>query len=118
MNLDKDILYKGNKVYSPDTCCIVPKNINTLFTNGRENRGELPLGVYKEEENGNIRYRACMSANGNRIKLGTFKTSKGAFRKYQKYKEQYIKDTAEKYKDKIPYSVYEAMMNWEIEITD
>ena len=35
-----------------------------------------------------------------------------------RYKEQYIKDTAKRYKDKIPYSVYEAMMNWKVEITD
>ncbi len=118
LNLDKDILYKGNKIYGPDNCCIVPSNINTLFLRSDEIRGELPMGVYKEGENGNIRYRACMSVDGNRIKLGAFKTPEEAFQKYKEYKEQYIKDTAEKYKDKIPYSVYEAMMNWKIEITD
>ena len=118
LNLDKDILYKGNKMYSPDTCCIVPRSINTLFTNGRDKRGELPLGVYKETKSGNICYRACMAVNSKSVKLGTFKTPEEAFQKYKEYKEQYIKETAEKYKDKIPYSVYEAMMNWKIEITD
>lgn len=29
--LDKDILFKGNKVYSPETCCFVPSEINILF---------------------------------------------------------------------------------------
>lgn len=56
---------------------------------------------------------ACASIN-----LGTFKIPEEAFYKYKEYKERYIKETAEKYKDKIPYSVYEAMMNWQIEITD
>lgn len=118
LNLDKDILYKGNKIYSPDTCCLVPGFINTLFTNGKANRGEFPLGVYKEEKDGKICYRACMAVNGKNIKLGTFKTPEEAFQKYKEYKEQYIKDIAKRYKDKIPYSVYEAMMNWKIEITD
>lgn len=118
LNLDKDILYKGNKKYGPENCCLVPGFINTLFTNGKANRGELPLGVYKEEKGGNICYRACMAVNGKNIKLGTFKTPEEAFQKYKEYKEQYIKDTAKRYKNKIPYSVYEAMMNWKIEITD
>lgn len=101
-----------------DTCCLVPGFINTLFTNRKANRGELPLGVYKEEKNGKTCYRAGMEVNGQSIKLGTFKTPEEAFQKYKEYKEQYIKDTAKRYKDKIPYSVYEAMMNWKVEITD
>ena len=97
---------------------MVPGFINTLFTNRKANRGELPLGVYKEEKNGRTCYRACMAVSSKNIKLGTFKTPEEAFQKYKEYKEQYIKDTAKRYKDKIPYSVYEAMMNWKIEITD
>lgn len=120
LNLDKDILVKGNKEYGPDNCCIVPEFINTLFTNGKANRGKYPLGVHAEKSNacGIVYYRAAFMANQRNIKLGTFKTPEEAFQKYKEYKEQYIKDTAKRYKDKIPYSVYEAMMNWKIEITD
>ena len=53
----------------------------------------------------------------NGIGIGVWRTEE-AFQKYKEYKEQYIKDTAKRYKDKIPYSVYEAMMNWKVEITD
>ena len=43
--LDKDILIKGNKIYSPDTCCFVPSEINNLFVGCNKSRGSLPIGV-------------------------------------------------------------------------
>lgn len=46
--LDKDILYKGNKIYSPETCCFVPQKINCLLVKNDINRGEYPIGVVKE----------------------------------------------------------------------
>lgn len=114
--MDKDILIKGNKVYSPETVCFVPKIINSLFTNGRENRGDYPLGVYYDKEK--KKYVANMSFGGKNIKLGTFATVEGAFNKYKVYKEELIKKIAEQYKGKIEDKIYQAMMNWKIEITD
>ena len=46
--LDKDILVKGNKIYSPDTCCFVPKEVNTVFTKRQSKRGDYPIGVIKK----------------------------------------------------------------------
>jgi hypothetical protein len=43
--LDKDILVKGNKIYSSETCVFVPSFINNLFLDSRGIRGEYPLGV-------------------------------------------------------------------------
>ncbi|HFD2033567.1 TPA: hypothetical protein ACF2DD_002144 [Clostridium perfringens] len=45
MHLDKDILNKGNKVYSPETCVFVPQSINSLFIKSDKTRGDLPIGV-------------------------------------------------------------------------
>jgi hypothetical protein len=62
LDLDKDILFKGNKVYSPETCCFVPHAINTLFLNSKKSRGDLPVGVsYSERDQ---KYRAEMSFMG------------------------------------------------------
>lgn len=43
--LDKDILCKGNKVYSPDFCVFVPALINSFIIANDANRGEFPVGV-------------------------------------------------------------------------
>ena len=45
MCLDKDILFKGNKIYSPDTCIFVPETINKLFIKNDKNRGESVIGA-------------------------------------------------------------------------
>ena len=116
LDLDKDILFKGNKVYSPETCCFVPHAINTLFLNGKKNRGDLPIGVHFDKSKG--KYRAEMSFMGEPIKLGWFDTAESAFARYKEYKEDFIKDMAEQYRDEIPNKVYEAMMGWKIEIDD
>ena len=116
LDLDKDILFKGNKVYSPETCCFVPHAINTLFLNCKKNRGDLPLGVHFDKSKG--KYRAEMSFMGEPIKLGTFDTAESAFARYKEYKEDFIQDMAEQYRDEIPNKVYEAMLEWKIEIDD
>ena len=116
LDLDKDILFKGNKVYSPETVAFVPHVINTLFLGCKSSRGDLPIGVSYEVEKG--KYRAAMSFMGRQIKLGTFDTAEDAFARYKEYKEDFIQDMAEQYREKIPYKVYEAMLGWRIEIDD
>lgn len=116
MDLDKDILFKGNKEYSSATVGIVPHCINTLFINGKKKRGDYPLGIWYEKECN--KYRAAMSYHGIQIKIGKFKTVEEAFARYKTYKEGFIKDIAEQYKGKIPDNVYQAMINWKIEIDD
>lgn len=116
LDLDKDILFKGNTIYSPETCCLVPHEINTLFTNGKANRGDLPLGVYFDKDKN--KHRACMAFMGKSIKLDTLDTAEDAFARYKEYKEDFIEDMAELYKGKIPDKVYQAMLNWKIEVTD
>lgn len=116
LDLDKDILFKGNKEYSPATVAFVPHEINTLFLTGKRSRGDLPIGVYYDKERN--KYRADMSFMGKTIKLGRFDTAEDAFARYKEYKEDFIKDMAEQYKDEIPDKVYQAMLKWTIEITD
>ena len=116
MDLDKDILFKGNKEYSPVTCCIVPHSINTLFLTGKRRRGNLPLGVYYDKDK--RKYLASMSYQGIPAKIGTFDTIDDAFARYKVYKEDFIKSIAEQYREMIPDKVYQAMLNWKIKVGD
>ena len=114
--LDKDILVKGNRIYSPETCCFVPNEINVIFTNGYIRRGEYPKGVsYKPKIN---KYIAQYQKDGVVTHIGTFKTVDEAFQAYKEAKEKYIKEKADKWKDQIDPKVYEAMFNYQVEITD
>lgn len=117
-DVDKDILVKGNKAYSPDTCCLVPNNVNKLFTKCDAARGSLPIGVCKRE---NGFYAYCQNPFTNkREHLGIYQTSKEAFQAYKQRKEFIIKQVAqEEYNiGNITKQCYEAMMNYEVDITD
>ena len=116
--LDKDILVKGNKLYSPNTCCLVPQNVNNLFVNQNTIRGNLPIGVCKHKEKFQSWCRNLIT--GKKCFLGTYNTPEEAFQAYKQAKESYIKQVAqEEYnKGNITKKCYEAMMNYEVEITD
>ena len=114
MTLDKDILCKGNKVYSAETCIFVPQFINSLFTKSNKIRGEYPIGVYKQGD----KFKAQLNKGKDNQHLGTFNTAIEAFQAYKQAKETYVKELAEEYKGKIPCKLYEAMIAYEVEIDD
>lgn len=112
--LDKDILQKRNRIYSPETCCFVPREINLLFIKSDKVRGKYPIGVRKSGDF----YQANMAKNGTEEYLGTFRDPKKAFECYKIEKEKYIKEVADKWRGKITEQVYEAMINYKVEIID
>ena len=115
-HLDKDILSKGNKVYSEDTCCFVPQEINSLLVRSNATRGKYPLGVSYLTRLG--MFEASVSLGGRNKRIGRFYNAQEAFYAYKEVKESYIKEVANKWKDRIDPRAYEALMSWNIEITD
>ena len=113
-HLDKDILIKGNKIYSPETCCFVPQEVNILFIKNSKRREGLPIGVYKQKNS----FVAHLSKGKEQIYLGSFSTIEECFQAYKIAKEEYIKEMADKWKPLIHLKVYEAMYNYKVEITD
>ena len=118
--LDKDILIKNNKVYSPDTCVFAPNFINKLFIKRQNVRGELPIGVCYNKTNKKYQSGLRVFKNGKSTSkhLGYFDTADEAFEVYKQAKEEYIKEVADEYKDKIPAKLYEAMYSYKVDIDD
>lgn len=116
--LDKDILIKGNKLYSPETCLLVPLNVNTLFVKRDSLRGKYPVGVFFE----NGKYRAtCSDPFLNTMKtIGYYQTLDEAFISYKNYKENIIKQVANiEFTNKtITKKCRDAMLEYKVEIGD
>lgn len=122
MHLDKDILYKGNKIYSPQTCVFVPNNINVLFCKRNKLRGKCVIGVYWDVEKSKfVATCSVFEKERNKAKhkfIGRYNSEVEAFMAYKQFKENHIKQVADEYKDLIPKELYNAMYEYEVEIND
>lgn len=108
---------KGSRVYSEETCCFVPHEVNNLLN--KQAYGEsrdLPVGVCYDK--GRKKFVAKLSMKSITKNLGRFETCEEAFQVYKQAKEAYIKEVAELYKDQIDIRVYEALTKYEVDIND
>jgi len=117
LDIDKDIIVRGNKLYSPDTCVLVPHGINCIFRKRTHPKFNHPVGVVIDRKTGKYRARC---RDGKLILWGTIfhNTPHEAFVEYKELKESLIKKHAELYKPLIPKVVYEAMINYQVSIYD
>lgn len=110
LHIDKDILIPGNRIYSPDTCLLVPQRINMLFVHKSNNNG-LPNGISKTKAN---KYSASYCGKS----LGTFSTLEEAYSIYAENKENAIKMIADEYKSTIPQKVYNALYKYKVKMSN
>lgn len=82
--LDKDLLVIGNKVYGPNTCCFVTRQINNFLTERGKSRGLWPLGVSLHRASG--KYLAQVQSLGKATNLGKFDTPEEAHLAWKKAK--------------------------------
>lgn len=114
--VDKDILVHGNKIYSPNTCTLVTREINNTFITKGSFVNGLPVGVrYDKERN---KYSANCNIGKSNVKfIGRYYSISEAFNNYKSYKEKIIKNMANNYKNKynnFPDKLYNSMINWEV----
>jgi hypothetical protein len=114
-HLDKDILCKDCKIYSPETCCFVPRAINIALTKRDKSRGKYLIGATYSKTG---KFVAMMNRNGKICYLGTFDSELEAHNKYKMEKEKYIIQLANRFKEEIKYKTYQALINYKVEITD
>lgn len=107
--LDKDLISKGNKVYSPEKCCFIPLHINTAITGMKHNNTSGYAGV---SETSVGTYGAEVTINSVHVHLGTYNSKESAAFVYRSIKEAYVRSLAEVYKDSLAENTYSALKIW------
>ncbi len=87
--INKNIIYKNNKHYAPNTCLFVPRYLNTLFTFPNTKK-VLPIGVY--ESKNKQWYIARITKYEKTYTIGKYKNAMLALKAYNKEKIKYIEE--------------------------
>lgn len=108
--LDKDILCAGNRIYSPETCCFVPNEINILVRKAYDNK-DLPTGVFLSRED-------VFCASYKNHYLGVFNKVEDAYNAYCECKEEDVKKRSQEYYNKglITKKVYDALQKYKVKL--
>lgn len=113
-HLDKDLLAKGNKLYSRETCCFIPSQINAFLTKRKANRGEYPIGVCAARK----KFQAQMNRHGKLVSLGFFNTVDEAFLAYKIAKENLARELAESFRGQLSAEAYDALCRYAVDKQD
>lgn len=106
-HLDKDILSNETKIYSPETCCFIPQEINNLFYSSNFKNNSFGVRTVNDKT-----HRPRIKINSKEVYIGTFENLTEAQKAYKIIKSANVKDIANKWKDKIPETVYNVLMNY------
>ena len=112
--IDKDIMIRGNTVYSSENCAFVPREVNMAIVKAK--LSTYPQGVDFHKASG--KFRSRISVYGKTINLYSGDCFIDAFNKYKTAKECYLKDLAKKWTGLVNPRVTESLNNWEILLTD
>lgn len=98
LHLDKDILFVGNTIYSPENCVFVPCWVNSclIITTQKKTTG-LPIGVSTQKDRPLKNYKGFINANNSRVYLGRFERALDAHKAWQWAKAEYIEGVVHRY---------------------
>lgn len=110
-SVDKDLLISGNKVYSPETCCLLPNEINCLIKGNFRKGSSLPKGVFANKR-GN--FYSTINLFGKRVYLGAYVTAEEAFVAYKKARESHLRVLSHLYVGLVDDKVIKALRDYKI----
>lgn len=110
-SLDKDIRVKGNKIYSPSTCCFVPQYINSAVTGIKHQNSSGRAGVWKFKDS----YVSEITMFGAKSQLGSFDNLEDAYKIQKVVKEAYISGLADIFRKSLNEEVYMKLKEWTCE---
>lgn len=87
--IDKDILFPGNKIYSPERCVFVDSKINVFLTERGACRGVWPIGVCYYKHRDKYRSSCGNPFTGKLETLGMYNTSIEAHEAWRLRKHQH-----------------------------
>lgn len=112
--LDKDLLFKGNTMYSEDNCVFLPSHINTFLTKTSKPNITGFIGVkYLNKYN---KYTAVLFKNKKAIYSKYLSSAEEASDEYVKMKKQHAMELADQHKDNLDVRAYHALCNYEPDV--
>ena len=106
-HLDKDLLFPGNKVYSPEFCVFVDAQTNTLLNQQLDKRGKYPIGVSFDKSRGS--FQSKIRRYSRTYNLGRYGDPMVAHSVWQREKALLIREIALTQRD---WRVRTALVSW------
>ena len=89
MQLDKDIIFPGNKVYSPKSCVFVTGALNKFLNNSARKRGQFLIGVSLCKRSNKFRSNCSDPFKSKKESLGLFESETEAHEAWRIRKRQH-----------------------------